>query len=80
MVQPPESPYFGIPEKKSQKSKKSVYDPRQYLKELGRQLLLKDDEIDEYTLTKQEKEVLTMNHDISMTYPNHPYFKRKKRQ
>jgi hypothetical protein len=33
--------------------------------------------IDEYTLTKHEKEVLTMNHDISIDYPNHPYFKKR---
>jgi hypothetical protein len=50
------------------------------LKELGRQLLLKDDEIDEYTLTNHEKEVLTMKHDISMAYPNHPYLKNRNRK
>ena len=79
MPKPPESPYFGLPERNSRKSKKTEYDSRQYLKELGRQLLLKDEEIDEYTLTKHEKEVLTINHDISMAYPNHPYFKRLKK-
>jgi hypothetical protein len=69
MPKHPESPYFGFPEKKPDKSKKNDYDSRRYLKELGRQLLLKDDEIDEYTLTKHEKEVLTMNHEISIAYP-----------
>ncbi len=68
MPKHPESPYFGLPEKKSHKSKKTEYDSRRYLKELGQQLLLKDDEIDEYSLTKHEKEVLTMNHEISVAY------------
>jgi len=68
MPKHPESPYFGLPEKKPSKSKKSEYDSRRYLKELGRLLLLKDDEIDEYTLTRHEKEVLTINHDISMNF------------
>ncbi|MGA2162207.1 MAG: hypothetical protein ABSG28_08450 [Methanoregula sp.] len=68
MSKPPESPYFGLPEKKPDKSKDSEFDSRQYLKERGRQLLLKDDEIEGYTLTKHEKEVLTMNHEISMAY------------
>ncbi|MFZ1128993.1 hypothetical protein [Methanoregula sp.] len=68
MSKPPESPFFGLPEKKPRKSKKSEYDPRLALKERGRKLLLKDDEIDEYTLTRHEKEVLTINHDVSMNF------------
>jgi hypothetical protein len=68
MPQSPEFPYFGLPRKKPDKSKKSEYDSGLYLKDLGRQLLIKDDDIDEYTLTKHEKEMLTMNHEISMAF------------
>ena len=80
MAQSPESPYFGLPAKKSRKLKRSEYDSRRYLKELGKKLLLKDDEVDEQDLTKHEKEVLTANHDISMAYPNHPHFKDRKKE
>jgi hypothetical protein len=35
---------------------------------IKRELLLQDDEIDETTLTKYQREVLTENHEISMNY------------
>jgi hypothetical protein len=77
MPRTPKSPCFGLPEKKAKKSKKYEHDSRGYLKEHGRKLLLKDDEIDEFDLTQHEKEILTINHDISMVYPNHPHFTKR---
>lgn len=71
MMKPPEPPFFGVLKKIPCKSKKTSYDSRLSLKERGRLLLLKEDEIDERTLTKPEREVLTENHKVSTAYLNH---------